>query len=124
MYQKVILVFRQFEHKIIVLETRHVSSNGLFEGFGFDTVEGGQIEVEHYAAATDKVLRQIADRIREIRKELKITQTTIIEDTGINLGNLEATPKNLTITTIVILCDYFEVSLEEFFRGIGNQYHI
>ena len=72
----------------------------------------------------DKVLRQIADRIREIRKELKITQTTIIEDTGINIGNLEATPKNLAITTIVILCDYFEVSLEEFFRGIGNQYHI
>ena len=72
----------------------------------------------------DKVLRQIADRIREIRKELNITQTVVIEDTGVNIGNIEAEAKNLTITTLIILCDYFEVSLEEFFRGIGNQYHI
>ncbi len=72
----------------------------------------------------EKVLRQVADRIREIRKELKITQTTVIEDTGINVGNIESSPLNLTITSIVILCDYFEVSLEDFFRGIGNQYPI
>ncbi len=24
----------------------------------------------------------------------------------------------MTITTIVVLCDYFEVTLEEFFKGI------
>jgi transcriptional regulator with XRE-family HTH domain len=72
----------------------------------------------------EKVLRQVADRIREIRKELKITQTTVFEDTSINIGNIESSPLNLTITSIVILCDYFEVSLEEFFRGIGNQYTI
>ncbi len=76
------------------------------------------------ARRDDRVLRQIADRIREIRKELKITQTTVIEDTGVNIGNIEAVPKNLSITSIVILCDYFEVSLEDFFRGIGNQYPI
>ncbi len=81
--------------------------------------------VESMALRRDeKVLRQVADRIREIRKELKITQTTVIEDTGINVGNIESSPLNLTITSIVILCDYFEVSLEDFFRGIGNQYPI
>ena len=76
------------------------------------------------ARRDEKVLRQIAERIREIRKELKITQDVVEQDTGLSIGRIEAGSMNLTVTTIVILCDYFEVSLEEFFRGIGNQYHI
>ena len=76
------------------------------------------------ARRDDKVLLQIAERIREIRKELKITQNVVEEETGLSIGRIEAGSMNLTITTIVILCDYFEVSLEDFFRGIGNQYPI
>ncbi len=76
------------------------------------------------ARRDDRVLRQIAERIREIRKELKITQNVVEEETGLSIGRIEAGSMNLTITTIVILCDYFEVSLEDFFRGIGNQYPI
>ncbi len=72
----------------------------------------------------DKVLRQVAERVRDIRKELKITQNVAKEDTGLSIGRIEAGSTNLSLTTIVILCDYFEVSLEEFFHGIGNQYHI
>ncbi len=72
----------------------------------------------------DKVLRQVAERIREIRKELKITQDVVEEDSGLSVGRIEAGSADLTLTTIVIPCDYFEVSLEEFFRGIGNQYPI
>ncbi len=68
----------------------------------------------------DKVLRQVAERIRDIRKELKITQDVVEDDTSLSIGRIEAGSMNL----IVILCDYFEVSLEEFFHGIGNQYPI
>ncbi len=72
----------------------------------------------------DQLLRQIADRIREIRKELKITQDVVFEDIGVNVSVIESKAQNLTMTTVAILCDYFEVSLEDFFRGIGNQYPI
>ncbi len=72
----------------------------------------------------DKVLRQVAERIRDIRKELKITQDVVEDDTSLSIGRIEAGSMNLSLTTIVILCDYFEVSLEEFFHGIGNQYPI
>ena len=66
-----------------------------------------------------KLLRQIAERLREIRKELKITQDTVIEDTGVSIANIEAGSMNLTIMTIAILCEYYEVTLEEFFKGIN-----
>jgi transcriptional regulator with XRE-family HTH domain len=76
------------------------------------------------AKRNDKVLLQLAKRVRELRKARGLTQIAVLEDTGINIGNMETRPINLTITSIVTLCDYFEVSLEEFFRGIGNQYTI
>ncbi len=66
----------------------------------------------------DKVLRWVAGRIRELRKERGLTQTAVYEDTGISMGRVEAGSMNLTLTTIAILCDYFEISFEEFFRGM------
>ncbi len=66
----------------------------------------------------DKVLQQIADRIRKLRKIRDLSQAAVFEDTGVNVGNIETKPFNMTITTIVVLCDYFEVTLEEFFKGI------
>ncbi len=66
----------------------------------------------------DKLLGQVAERIRDLRKERALTQTAVYEDTGLSIGRIEAGSMNLTLTTISILCDYFEITLEEFFRGI------
>ena len=65
-----------------------------------------------------KMLRQIALRFRELRKERKLTLDAVYYDTGINVGSLEVSNKNLAIATIIKLCEYYGVTLEEFFRGM------
>ncbi len=67
----------------------------------------------------EKLLRQIAERLRDIRKELKITQDVVKEDTGVSISEIEGGRTNPTVMTIAILCEYYGVTLAEFFRGIG-----
>jgi transcriptional regulator with XRE-family HTH domain len=67
------------------------------------------------------VLRKIAMRFRELRKERRLTLEAVSFDTGINIARIEAGSKNLAIATIVNLCEYYGVTLEEFFRGMEEQ---
>ena len=66
----------------------------------------------------DNLVQQVADRVRELRKARGLTQDALREDTGVHIKNIESKGINLTVTTIAILCEYFEISLEEFFKGI------
>ncbi len=67
----------------------------------------------------EKMLRQIMERLRELRKARKLTLGAVREDTGVDLGYYESRLTNLSITTIAILCSYYEITLEEFFKGIN-----
>ncbi len=67
----------------------------------------------------DKMLRQIMDRLCELRKTRGLTIDAVREDTGIDLGYYESRLTNMSITTIAILCSYYEIPLEEFFKGIN-----
>lgn len=68
----------------------------------------------------DKLLRQIIERLRKIRKARGLTQDAVYEDTNVDIGKYEACLANLSITTIAILCKYYEIPLEEFFKGIDG----
>ncbi len=70
------------------------------------------------ARRDDKMLRQIVDKFREIRKSRGLTQGAVYEDTGIHVAKYETSNYNLSITTIAILCSYYEISLRDFFDGI------
>lgn len=39
-------------------------------------------------------------------------------DTGINISRYEVAERNVTATTIGLLCKYYGISMEEFFKGI------
>ncbi len=65
------------------------------------------------------LLQSVAVRVRELRKARGLTQTAVIEDTGISMGRIESCNVNLTLTSVAILCKYFEISLSEFFDGIN-----
>ncbi len=67
-----------------------------------------------------KLVRQVTDKLRKIRKAHRLTQTAVYEDTGIHIGRIESRDTNLTITAIGILCKYYEIPLEEFFKGIDG----
>ncbi len=47
-------------------------------------------------------------------------QEAVYEDTGVHIKKIEAKGSNLTITSVAILCEYFDISLEEFFKGVTH----
>lgn len=67
----------------------------------------------------NEILHQrIVDRLKEIRKEKGLTQENVRFDIDINIGRVEIRQHSVTIYTLADLCDYYGVTLEEFFKGI------
>ncbi len=66
----------------------------------------------------EKLIREVVARIRELRKARGLTQDAVYMDTGVQVKVYETRAYNPTITTIAILCSYFEITLEDFFKGI------
>lgn len=66
----------------------------------------------------ESVKLAVAGRLRELREQKGVSQESVYIDTDLNIGRIEAAMNNLTIDTLAILCDYYGVTFEEFFRGI------
>lgn len=66
----------------------------------------------------DILVTRIAERLKELRKERNLTQENVRFDMELNIGRIEAGLHSITLTTLGDLCDYYGVTLEEFFRGI------
>ncbi|MBE7443713.1 MAG: helix-turn-helix transcriptional regulator [Flavobacteriales bacterium] len=62
-----------------------------------------------------ELLRKISIRIKELRKQKGVSQEIFVTDTGINIGRIESCKSNFSVTTLQNICNYFEITLEEFF---------
>ncbi len=67
-----------------------------------------------------KIIGQIALGFRKLRKERKLTQEAVFFDTGISIARIETGNRNLAIDTIARLCEYFEISLGDFFNSLES----
>ncbi|MEO8149604.1 MAG: helix-turn-helix transcriptional regulator [Bacteroidia bacterium] len=65
-----------------------------------------------------KYLINVAKRIKQLRIERNLTQEDFYNDTGIHIGRVETVKSNLTIATLLEICDYFEISIQEFFEDV------
>ena len=65
--------------------------------------------------------KRIVARLKEIRKQKGITQENVRFDLDINISRIEMGQHSITITTLADLCDYYGVTFEEFFHGIGTK---
>lgn len=65
-----------------------------------------------------RLLLSIAQRIKELRTERGITQEVFYNDTGINIGRIERALRDFSMTTLENICNYLNISIEEFFKGI------
>ena len=63
----------------------------------------------------------IARRLKELREQKGVSQQYVYIDTDLNVGKIEVGKTNISVSTLNILCDYYGISLEEFFRGIETQ---
>lgn len=67
----------------------------------------------------DKVLlKQIALKIKALRRSRGLTQSAVYEDTGLHIGRIETGNTDVSISNLKKLCDYFEIGLSDFFEGL------
>jgi transcriptional regulator with XRE-family HTH domain len=64
------------------------------------------------------LLKKIASRIKLLREKQDVTQEQFYYDTGIHLGRIETGKMNISISTLDSICKYFNLTLEEFFKGM------
>jgi len=62
-----------------------------------------------------ELLNNIARRIKDLRAEKGISQEVFYNDTGINIGRIERSKRNFSVSTLKKICDYFEINIDEFF---------
>jgi len=65
-----------------------------------------------------EILLDLANRIKTLRHERKLTQAVCYDDTGINFGRIERGVRDVSFTTLVKICKYFNVSINEFLEDI------
>lgn len=68
----------------------------------------------------DVLIKSIADKLIRLRKEQGLSQQIVYVDTEIHMGRVERGEYNLTLSTLAELCNYYKISLKEFFRGMPN----
>ena len=66
------------------------------------------------------LLRKIALRLKKLREEKDISQETLYRDTDINIARIETTKVNISVSTLSRLCEYFGISMFEFFKKIDG----
>lgn len=64
------------------------------------------------------LLKKIAMRVKELREKKGMSQVQVYNESDIHIARIEATTYNLSVSTLSKLCDYFEISLADFFKGI------
>ncbi len=68
----------------------------------------------------DILLSAIGDKLVKIREAKGLSQQRVYIHTGLDMDMIERGEYNLTLSTLSDLCDYYNISLKEFFRGLPN----
>ena len=66
----------------------------------------------------DVLIEEIARRLKDLRFGRGLSQETVYFNTGIHIGKIETEKYNITVSTLSKLCDSYQITLEEFFKGI------
>lgn len=66
------------------------------------------------------LLEAIAGRLKELRIAKGVSQETVYEDTGIHIGKIETARYNITVSTLSRLCNYYGITLKEFFDTLDQ----
>ena len=64
------------------------------------------------------LVSKIASRIKQLREEKGISQDSFFIDTEIHIARIESGSSNITVSTLSAICDYFGISLSDFFKEI------
>ncbi|WP_298539978.1 helix-turn-helix transcriptional regulator [uncultured Aquimarina sp.] len=65
-----------------------------------------------------ELLQQITSKLKYLRQEKGLTQEDVYNDTGIHISRIERSKVNITVSTLSALCDYFDIKISDFFKGL------
>lgn len=65
-----------------------------------------------------QLIKEIAERLKNLREVKGYTQERVTDDTKMNIGKIELGTTSLLLTSMSILCKYYEITLEELFRDL------
>lgn len=65
------------------------------------------------------ILLGLAKRIKFLRKEKQLTQEDCFNDTGIHFARIEQGKRDISYSTLYKICNYFEITPQDFFKGLG-----
>lgn len=66
----------------------------------------------------EELVKAVGKRLRELRVAKGLSQDVVYIDTDIHIARVEMGRYNVTISTLSDLCDYYGISLKDFFDGI------
>ncbi len=69
-----------------------------------------------------KLLDKIAARLKDLREERGLSQEKVYNELDIHIARIEVGKVNVSVSTISRLCEYFDITLTEFFEKIDGNY--
>lgn len=66
----------------------------------------------------DILLRSIGARLKSLRVERGYTQEVVTDRTGVNVGLYEIGKTNITVVLLAVLCNFYGIALDDFFRNM------
>lgn len=64
----------------------------------------------------DEALAKLANRVRELRLNKGVSQQEAYIDTSLHFGRIEQGKRDINYTSILRICSYFEISINDFFN--------
>jgi len=65
-----------------------------------------------------ELLLKIAQKIKQLREGKDISQDLFYIETDIHIARIETGKLNITVSTLQDICDYFGISLSDFFKEV------
>ncbi|MEM9363753.1 MAG: helix-turn-helix transcriptional regulator [Bacteroidota bacterium] len=66
-------------------------------------------------SSKEHLLKTLALRVKELRGIKGVTQEEALNDTGIQFSRIEQGKRDVQLSTVQKLCDYFKISMNVFF---------
>lgn len=63
--------------------------------------------------------KSIAQKLKQLRTEKGLSQEFVYLETEVHVGRVESGNVNISIVTLAILCNYYKITLKDFFDGIA-----
>ncbi len=65
-----------------------------------------------------ELIEKIVLKIKRLREQKDVTLQEFYNDTGIHLARIESEKRDIPISTLSRICNYFGLTLSEFLKGM------